>query len=95
MRTINIAELKNTLSEQLKRVRKGERLLIADRNQIIARLEPASGNDADDSDRVSMLEAKGILRRGDGPMTLAALKKRPRVEANILASLLAERDEGR
>jgi len=95
MRTINIAELKNTLSEQLRRVRKGESLLIADRNQIVARLEPASEHEADDDDRLSVLEAKGILRRGTGPLTVSSLLDRPRVDVDILAALLAERDDGR
>jgi len=95
MRTINIAELKNTLSEQLRRVRKGESLLIADRNQIVARLEPASEHEADDDDRLSVLEAKGTLRRGTGPLTVSLLLDRPRVDVDILAALLAERDDGR
>lgn len=38
MRTVNIADLKNNLSAHLERVRRGEELLVKDRNRPIARL---------------------------------------------------------
>src|SRR5918912_898449 len=48
MRTVNIADLKNNLSAYLERVRKGEELLVKDRNRPIAKLVPlAVGEDLD------------------------------------------------
>lgn len=96
MRSINIADLKNTLSAQLRRVRKGETLLVKDRDQVIARIEPSSGRDsASPDDALSQLEARGLVKRGRGVFDLASFARRPRVKANLLAALLQDRAEGR
>jgi antitoxin (DNA-binding transcriptional repressor) of toxin-antitoxin stability system len=48
MRTVNIADLMNNLSVHFERVRKGEELLVKDRNRPIARLVPLNpGEDLD------------------------------------------------
>jgi prevent-host-death family protein len=97
-KAVNIAELKNRLSHYLRRVRRGESLLIKNRDRVIARLEPAgpSGDLSDDEEaRLADLEARGIIRRGKGKITLEMLKGRPRVKGSVVAALLAEREEGR
>lgn len=40
-RTVGIAELRQNLSQYLRRVEKGERLLVTDRNRPVAELGPA------------------------------------------------------
>ena len=41
MKAVNVAELKNRLSHHLRMVRRGEALLVRDRDKVIARIEPA------------------------------------------------------
>jgi prevent-host-death family protein len=97
MKTVNIAELKNRLSHYLRIVRRGEPVLVRDRNGIIARIEPAGesrpGHEKD-SDRLRDLELKGIVRPGRGGITLKLLTKRPKVNADVLGALLQEREQG-
>ncbi len=97
MRTVGIAELKNRLSHYLRRVQRGESILISDRDRVIARIErvgapPTSGTDTEWLER---LERRGVLRRGIGKPTGRWLAGRPRVGADVVAALLKERDEGR
>ena len=97
MKTVNIAELKNRLSHYLRMVRRGEPVLVRDRDRVIARIEPAGGSASGhekDSDRLLDLELKGILRRGRGGITSKLLAKRPNVKADVLGTLLQEREEG-
>jgi antitoxin (DNA-binding transcriptional repressor) of toxin-antitoxin stability system len=98
MNPVNVAELKNRLSHYLRLVRRGQAVLVRDRDRVIARIEPAGGYDAtagDDAARLSDLEARGILRRGRGRITPDLWERRPRTDADAVAVLLAERDDGR
>ena len=61
MRTTNIAELKNHLSSFLADVKRGEEILISDRNQPIAKIVPLH-NTSDFSAEELSLAAAGILR---------------------------------
>lgn len=95
---VNIAELKNRLSYYLRAVRRGEALLVKDRDEVIARIEPAGRGVedlGDDEARIADLEARGIIRRGKGKITKEMFKNRPRAKGDIVAALLAEREEGR
>ena len=97
IKAVNVAELKNRLSHYLRLVRRGEALLVRDRDQVIARIEPAGRGDVDlgdDEARIADLEARGIIRRGKGKITLAMIKDRPRVKGDAVAAVLAEREEG-
>jgi antitoxin (DNA-binding transcriptional repressor) of toxin-antitoxin stability system len=96
-KAVNVAELKNRLSYYLRMVRRGEALLVRDRDQVIARIEPAGrGVDdlGDDEARIADLEARGVIRRGKGKITKEMFKNRPRVKGDIVAAVLAEREEG-
>lgn len=42
MKTVSISELRNRLSYYLRLVRRGEALLVSDRDRVIARIEPAT-----------------------------------------------------
>ncbi len=60
MRTAKISELKAKLSAHIEYVKRGEEILILDRNPPGARRVPAGQSD-DENDRTSRLIAKGIL----------------------------------
>ncbi len=49
MRTVGIRELKNSLSEYLRRVRSGESVLVTDRGEIVAQLSPPGRETLDPS----------------------------------------------
>ena len=97
MKSVNVAELKNRLSHYLRLVRKGEALLVRDRNEVIARIEPAGTSEpaADDEEWIATLERAGTIRRGRGTMDPRLFKARPRARASIVDAVLRERDEGR
>lgn len=97
MGTVKIAELKNRLSYYLRRVQRGESILVCDRDRVIARIErvgdrePLSESEAEWLDR---LERQGIVRRGSGRLPRGWIKQKPAVRADVVAALLRERDEG-
>lgn len=98
MKAVNVAELKNRLSHYLRIVRRGQPILVRDRDRVIARIEPAGGSGAaagDDADRLADLEARGIIRRGHGRISAEVLARRPKVKADVLGALLREREDGR
>ena len=68
MKKANVAELKNRLSQYLKRVKSGETVLVMERTTPIARLVPVVPPSRMDSDETEAwlrrLEANGVLRLG-------------------------------
>lgn len=93
-----ISELKNRLSHYLARVRRGESILVLDRNRVIARIEPAGALTdvvTSDTDWLDDLELLGVVKRGREPLPRSWLKQRPDVKADVVRALLEERDEGR
>lgn len=94
-RSVSIAELKDNLSAYLGRVKRGEEVLVRDRNVPIARIVPLSAADDVDAE-ISALVADGKLRLGGGPLPRSFWKlPGPRVAPEvILRALRAERDEG-
>jgi antitoxin (DNA-binding transcriptional repressor) of toxin-antitoxin stability system len=97
MKSVNAAELKNRLSHYLRLVRRGEPILVRDRDQVIARIEPAGDALATgtDTERLAVLERKCAIRRVRGRIDAELLAQRPRVRADLVAALLREREEGR
>jgi len=98
MKAVNIAELKNRLSHYLRIVRRGQPILVRDRDRVIARIEPAgeaASAATGDAARLAELELRGILRRGQGRVTPELLRRRPRVSADVVGALLREREETR
>src|SRR5688572_26861241 len=87
---VKIAELKNHLSAYLRRVRRGESILVLDRDRVIARLEPATDarglGDADAE--LARLENEGVLRRGKKRLPARWLDERLRVRADVVGALL-------
>jgi len=96
--TVKIAELKNRLSHYLRRVQRGESILVFDRDRVIARIERAGSHlplPGDDAEWLDRLERRGVLRRGAGSLSRKWLAARPRVKADVVAAVLREREEGR
>jgi antitoxin (DNA-binding transcriptional repressor) of toxin-antitoxin stability system len=99
MKYATIAEFRNHLAAYLRRVEKGERILIRRRGEVIAELRPSSGEERTGAEsleqRLEALEREGFLRRGTqqwpewtrGPITGEA--------APLLEALLDERENGR
>jgi len=98
MRSVNVAELRNRLSHYLRLVRRGQPLLVRDRDRVIARIEPAGdegGRQGSENERLADLERRGVVRRGRGRVSRDLLARRPRLEADAVAALLRDREEGR
>jgi antitoxin (DNA-binding transcriptional repressor) of toxin-antitoxin stability system len=95
---VNVSELKDHLSRYLGEVRRGRSVVVCHRDRIIARIEPAGGSavaEGGDAQWLDDLERRGTLRRATGRLTVAWLKKRPRLgKADVVAAVLREREEG-
>lgn len=95
MEKATISELKNRLSEYLKKVRAGHTVLIFDREQPVARLERVTG-DAQGEGRLARLERSGLLRRARAQTPLKALRGAlPKPKRSVTQALLEERRESR
>jgi len=99
MSTANISYTRNHLSEILSRVREGETILIVDRKQPVARLEPIAGPHARSLPWQADLARRGLVRRARSHLDTAEFGALPlpvlRDEGDILDTLLAEREDGR
>jgi prevent-host-death family protein len=90
-----ISQLKNRLSAYLKKVRAGETILILDRDQPIAKIEPIRSEDDPDG-RIAFLASQGILKPASKPIPLGLLKSiKPIRGSGVLQALLEERRQGR
>lgn len=96
MATISVTELKARLSEQLRRVKRGESLVVTERGRAVARLVPASATQGVDEVELARLEAAGILRRGSGELPDHILRGAVPLdpEAAVRRALREEREAG-
>jgi prevent-host-death family protein len=69
MKTVGVRELKNSLSEYLRRVRSGESVLVTDRGEVVAELTPPGHMGADTSlpPGVRVLARRGLATVGSAP----------------------------
>jgi prevent-host-death family protein len=96
METTAVADLKARLSRYLRKVKGGDEVLITERGVPIARIVPlVSGTQR--AARRQRLTNSGAIRPGRGSVRKALLKAPAGdpIGADVLAALLAERDEGR
>lgn len=94
MRTVSVAELKNSLSKYLTFAKAGEEIVIRDRNIPVAKLVPFSSQDATEEELA--LVAAGKLRLPTKTITIEDLLKIPtgKVKSgSAIKALLDERDE--
>ncbi len=68
MRIVGIRELKNSLSEYLRRVRAGESVLVTDRGEVVAELAPPGHGTSDPSVPAGLvaLARRGLATVGSG-----------------------------
>ncbi len=95
MQAVNIAQLRGHLSTYLKRVRRGEEILIRDRETPVAKLVPLPENEVH-SERMLRLAAQGLVRLPEKPMDWDAFFAMPAPDVpleKILAAIEAERGE--
>lgn len=95
MRSVNIAELKNSLSKYVTFAREGEEIVIRDRNLPVAKLVPFSTDEASDEDL--LLVAAGLMRMPQEPLKISELLKiaTGTVSSNAgIQALLNDREEG-
>lgn len=64
--TVSVRELKNRLSEYLRRVKAGERVVVTDRGKPVAELAPLATRRLPVEEWLSRLAATGELRRPRG-----------------------------
>jgi prevent-host-death family protein len=94
MRSVNVAELKNRLSQYLRFAKRGEEIVIRDRNLPVAKLVPFLAASTDEEEL--RLVAEGKLRLPEVELDPDELSKMPigRVAENkAIEALLAEREE--
>ena len=92
MRSTNIADLRNRLTQYLKEVRAGEEIIVRDRQRPIAKIIPFTVDD-DQSD--GDLVAAGLMRKGTGKLPASFWKtRRPSLPLDAaIRAVSADRDE--
>jgi prevent-host-death family protein len=97
MQRTSITEAKNNLSVLIDRVRRGETVLICDRNRPVARLQPVGPGDASgvDAPWLAGLVRDGVISPAGKPLSARSLPKpvRPTRPVSIVDALLADREE--
>lgn len=94
MRSVNVAELKNQLSKYLRFAKRGEEVVIRDRNLPVAKLVPFPADSTDDQEL--LLVAAGKMRMPKSRLDVKALSKIPtgRVTGNkAIEAVSADREE--
>ena len=95
MQRATVSDLKSRLSAYLKKVRAGETVLVLDRDQPVAKIEPATFED-DPKARLAMLAREGLIKPAEKRVPMRMLKSRPPASPkSVLEALLKERREGR
>ena len=87
MKTVGVRELKNRLSEYLRRLRAGESVLVTDRGEVVAEFSPPRHGQADESVPAGL---RALARRGIatvGAASDAALYKHCRANGEASARL--------
>ena len=96
MKTVNVAKLKNQLSAYLAYVRKGEQVLIKDRNTPVAKIVPLGV--AEEDEEILAMAAAGAVRLPDLPGKLPdwfdELVRSRKIKTSAAVLIGEERDEG-
>lgn len=99
MKKARIAAAKNSLSRLIDDVKRGESILILDRDTPVARLEPITADPDGTTARMADLVKRGILAPPRKPLDAAAFLSRPlpalQAGASGVGNLLEERGESR
>ncbi len=95
MHSVNIAHLKNHFSRYLKRVRRGEEILICDRDTPIAKLVPLPLAGEFDQQLLA-LAAAGLVRLPEKRLDLNSFRAMPGPHISmkqLVAAVIADREE--
>ena len=98
MTQTSVTELKAHLSAVLRRVKRGESVVISERGHAIATIVPTAARDHDQDAWVARLVKEGRLipPRDPRPLDLDALdRKRPVARGSVVELLIQERESGR
>ena len=100
VKTTTVTYLKEHLRALLRRVQRGETVLILNRGEPVGRLEPVRPVEGEaDAERVARLEKAGVLRPPAEPAGWGPILKPSPIRANkgqsVLSALLDDRNEGR
>lgn len=97
MQRTSITEAKNNLSVLIDRVRRGETVLICDRNRPVARLQPVGPGDASGADApwLAGLVRDGVISPAGKPLSVRTLPKpvKPTRPVSIVDALRTDREE--
>lgn len=97
MQRTSITDAKNNLSALLDRVRRGETVLICDRNRPVARLQPVGPGDAGGPDApwLAGLVRDGLVAAAGKPLSAQRLPApvKPARPVSIVDALRADREE--
>ena len=94
MRSANIADLRNRLTQYLREVRAGEEIIVCDRRRPIAKIVPLSVDD--ESAEEAALVAAGLLRKAERPLPPSFWKtRRGSVTARAAAAAVSKDREER
>lgn len=93
MTTVGIRELKNKLSAYIRLVRRGERVLVTDRGQVVAELRPPEVESDHVSPGLRDLERRGLVRIGK-PNRPGIYRRFGRIAPDGTAARLIDEDRG-
>jgi prevent-host-death family protein len=94
MKTVGVRELKNRLSEYIRRVRAGEGVLVTDRGEVVAELTPPGhGVESALPPAVAALVRRGLLTPG-APGDAALYPPLPRTRRRRTAAQLLDDERG-
>ena len=94
-RTVKIGDLRDQLSAHLRRVRRGEEVIVMDRDRPVARIVPFAAAELDQEAELLELAREGRVRLPIEAMDWKAFDrmKSPRLRGNeLLDALIADRD---
>jgi prevent-host-death family protein len=93
VRSTNIADLRNRLTQYLQEVRAGEEIVVRDRDRPIARIVPFNVDNADFED--AALVKSGLMRKGSGSLPASFWRaRRPGATLEqVVDAVRADRDE--
>jgi prevent-host-death family protein len=98
MKKAKIAEAKNNFSSLIEAVKRGESILILDRDTPVARLEPVGGSVAGKSERLADMVRRGVVSPPRQVLDVSVFlgRKMARVvgKASAVRVLIDERREG-
>jgi prevent-host-death family protein len=96
MKRATISEAKNQLSALIRRVRRGEEVLILDRDVPVARLVPIAKMTRGDEDHLlAELERRGVIRRAAVPPTRELPPPVDVGSIDLVDAVVRDRDESR